>query len=427
MAGTESVNGEGPPLSPALAGTLRVLWSWGEPGGCRIQDARRGDDQRDDAAVIERMLVFPSGKAGRFMVSDASARATTRLLTSHNGIRLRRRAAQRRAVAAASTLPATRRLVADRIHLVAPDGADLGRERRAELSFPTHVRQVLGEPDALLALGLRDIEYHHSKPTLQMYDEHGTPLAYAKLGWSDSTAVLVRHEIEALRRLAARGPLTGVAAAGLVHHAEWSGHPYLLLDPLPDRIRSLGTRDTPAAAARAVAGRVTRCQVAESPWWAELVVRSESVGRGTELARLAADGLAGLARDIGDQRWDFGAWHGDWTWWNVGRADGTVYAWDWEHAGDCAPVGFDDVHWSISKDLQMSHLDLPVALERAVREPTLSGAVDPGLLLRAYLVEMAVRSCEVSRSADQPPTELHDGLLAALSAGPGTVGGSGSR
>jgi hypothetical protein len=41
----------------------------------------------------------------------------------------------------------------------------------------------------------------------------------------------------------------------------------------------------------------------------------------------------------------FGTWHGDWSPWNLGHADGRLVVWDWEHSTDGVPVGFDVLHF----------------------------------------------------------------------------------
>src|SRR3546814_14132557 len=41
-----------------------------------------------------------------------------------------------------------------------------------------------------------------------------------------------------------------------------------------------------------------------------------------------------------------GVAHGDWGPWNLAVAAGELVVWDWEHAIDQAPLGFDLVHWA---------------------------------------------------------------------------------
>lgn len=389
-----------------LAGTMRLLWSCGTEGGCDVV----GTSSATTGPVLDTLLVLPSVRRGRFLVSDAAPGPTARVLASHNGIRSRRRAALRAGLARYLRSGLPRTLVGDRVRVTAsPALADAGA-----VSFPARLRQLVDTPEALVALGVRDLDYPHAKPTVGLFTAHGAPLAYAKLGWSVTTADLVRHEAAALRRLEGRGRIPGLRAAALRLEGEWAGHPFVLLEPLPPDVRSLPRDRPPYDAMRAVAGQVHTGPVGASAWWAELVRRSAALAASSELATAVARASDVLIDRSAGRDWDWGAWHGDWTWWNVGRASGTVYAWDWEHAADCAPLGFDDLHWGISRDRQLEGRPLEVALQRSRGLPAMSAAGQPELLLLAYLTEMGVRSCEVARGTDGEPVSLNDGLLDAL-------------
>jgi hypothetical protein len=154
--------------------------------------------------------------------------------------------------------------------------------------------------------------------------------------------------------------------------------------------------------------------VLDSPWWAELVSRHAALAA-SELTQVVTAALESLRGRLGEVEWDFGAWHGDWTWWNMGVSSGIIHVWDWEHCADSAPFGFDDLHWSISHDVQVRGLRLAQAIGRTRVIAAQSQGVSAALML-AYLTELAVRSAEVSATRGGEPLELHAGLRDALNA-----------
>lgn len=271
----------------------------------------------------------------------------------------------------------------------------------------------MGDPTALLAVGVRQLADHHAKPVFHLFTSDGTPEAYAKLGWSDATAPLVLHETAALQTLQKQGLPPGLRGPRLGHAGQWDGHPYLVLDPLPEDVRSLTSWESPRWASRALAGKSWRSVLPESEWYRALRQRLDSLGSGSsalaEVAHRAASAVG--ARTV---EWDFGAWHGDWAWWNVAESGGQLHVWDWEHSAPCAPLGFDDLHWDISADLKLRRLPLSDAVARAGTDLAARGVPQADTFLMAYMTEMAVRSCEVSRYAPGPPVDLHAGLLDEL-------------
>ena len=396
---------------------LRILWGYGRPGG---PDVTTSATAPDGWVPVERLLAMPSSRASKFLVSDAPARPAQRLLTSYNAIRMRRTAWQRRALGLYLRSGLPRGPVGDSVTLVARTG-QASAENLAAVSFPAHLRALIGDPDALLAVGIRQLDDHHAKPTFQLFTSGGEPEAYAKLGWSRPTAPLVRHESEVLQRLEKQGLPTGVLASRPTHIGDWDGHPYLVMEPLPADVRSLTSWDSPRWASRALAGRTWRSPLLESPWHQELLRRLRSLDRtSSEIAeaahRAAAVVASRAARSEARSNVEFGAWHGDWTWWNLAQSSAGLHVWDWEHSEEAAPLGFDDLHWSISVDLKLRRIPLHEAVVRARQQLSEQGQADPDLFLLAYLAEMAVRTCEVSLHGPGSPVELHAGLLEELRA-----------
>ena len=77
-----------------------------------------------------------------------------------------------------------------------------------------------------------------------------------------------------------------------------------------------------------------------------------STGRtsaGASRGHPAADGILGAVVDhvearSGDAVLPFGAWHGDFTPWNMARTPAGIYVWDWERSAP-APLGLDLLHF----------------------------------------------------------------------------------
>ena len=48
-----------------------------------------------------------------------------------------------------------------------------------------------------------------------------------------------------------------------------------------------------------------------------------------------------------DPELGFGAWHGDWTRWNMASTSAGLLLWDWERFTRPVPVGFDPLHYGL--------------------------------------------------------------------------------
>jgi hypothetical protein len=388
---------------PRVVSMLELLWSVGRDPGLRVASSPGGVQ---GGQVAERLLLMPRHRF-RYLVSDAPRAETARILASYNGIRLRRRAAQRALVAGYVRSGLPTRAVSRRIHIVSV--SRLEEEALSALSFPAHLRALLGEPRASVAVGLRELD-HHSKPTVQLFGDEGTPLAHAKLGWSPSTAMMVRRETSALQRFATQGIARGIRAAGLLTSGDWGGHPYLVVEPLPVGVKVIDPASPPYEASRAIAGRHEETPFTESAWWHALERRVPREPRPREVLAAAARAAMHQMRGRGTAPvWEFGAWHGDWVPWNVAKADGQVYAWDWEHFAECAPIGFDDLHWMISAAIYFEDRSLSEAIA-VVR----GRAMADDQILLGYLVEMAARTLDLASLWNEEPVELHAGLAEVL-------------
>ena len=212
------------------------------------------------------------------------------------------------------------------------------------------------------------------KPVVQLLDGAGRTFGYAKIGVNPLTRSLVRTEAEALATIGARS-LRTLRAPGLLHHGEWRELSVIVQaalavtssGPVPDDRLSAAmvevsqdasAGDVPAAANPYVDGLRERLDQVATP-------------RGRWL-RSALDAWVSGAGD-GD-RLRLGAWHGDWTPWNMAFADDVLSVWDWERYESGVPAGYDALHCS-SQAVIMSRAQTPqVAIESLL-------AAAPGLLV----------------------------------------------
>ena len=138
------------------------------------------------------------------------------------------------------------------------------------------------------------------------------------------------------------------------HRGQWHGAEILVLEPLPTgrATRASGELRSAAMLEIAAIGGLQRARLAGSPYLHDLRRGLAALGeRGAPLAR----SLDTLAARAGDTPLAFGAWHGDWTQWNMAPHGGTLLAWDWERFATGVPVGFDALHFHVQDAITARH------------------------------------------------------------------------
>lgn len=271
--------------------------------------------------------------------------------------------------------------------------------------------QVLAEPDAATietelsaAVGQEIVAALHMgparatrKPVFQLLTPDGRTVAFAKLGTTELTARLVRDEAAALGRLHEAG-LRTVRVPRVLHLGTWRDAPLLVQEALPvwERRPRLDP-DRLAAAMSEVAystgGRTE--ELAEGPG-AAIAARVADLPERPERGVLL-DALRRIRESSAGVKAVTGAWHGDWTRWNMAPATDRLLVWDWERFADGVPVGFDALHHRLQDEIHgkgrgadagaatllasadglLGRMDVPAAARRAVT----------GL----YLIELATR------------------------------------
>jgi hypothetical protein len=313
---------------------------------------------------------------------------------------------------------AGRALLRGRLSIEVPAGTE---------TIESYLREALGR-DLRISMHLTSARANR-KPVLQLLTPDGQAAGFAKIGVSPLTRSLVRAEHEALTRLGAAG-LTRLTVPAVLHYGSWQGLSVLVLSPLPAWRHRTALRDGQLATAMAevagVAGIVTG-PLAASGYWQALGERLAAAGD-TEDRDALLRALAAAVRGAGRAVLSFGAWHGDWTPWNMASGRSGLMVWDWERFTAGVPVGFDPLHYWLQAQVISGRRDPRQAAADCVqRAPGLLAplAVAPDqarLTAMAYLADLSARYL-IDRQADTVPVLGAPGrwLIPALAAAAGRL------
>lgn len=263
-------------------------------------------------------------------------------------------------------------------------------------SIETYLQRVIGH-DIRVSIRLGPARANR-KPVLHLLTTAGEPVGFAKIGFNPLTRDLVRAERASLNWLhGAR--LSGVIAPRVMHHGPWHDLDVLVVSALP-----VWHRRSPVTAARLCAamdsvGRLGGLHRGPQPANAYLQnLRARLAGAAEGPERMALQlALATLAAPVRDADLTYGAWHGDWTPWNMASTRHGLLVWDWERFAVGAPFGFDALHYWLQNEVGPTHRD-PLAassacLERAgqLLAPFGIGAAQARVTAVLYLADLATR------------------------------------
>ena len=217
-------------------------------------------------------------------------------------------------------------------------------------SLRQHLGDVFGEPvDFSLGLGTARA---NRKPVLQVFDARGRSLAFVKVGDTELTESLVRAEAASLGRLAEVDLPSTLEVPSLLHFGVWEGAVLLAMTSLETTPWQRPRRQFTVPGAemsRLHDAFVDRAPgpLEEMALWGSMARALESLSALPERERLgeALDALAALAAD---RPLLAGAWHGDWTPWNMSRRRGRLQLWDWERLETGVPPGLDACHYGVN-------------------------------------------------------------------------------
>lgn len=306
--------------------------------------------------TIAEYVVVPDARRPRLLVPVGSRRIAAAAVRRYTEPQSRLSRLKRDAVVAALRTGASAVLLRDRVRITGSGTAD---------TVEAYLRAALGV-DLALSVHIGPARANR-KPVLQLLAPDGSTLGFAKLGTGPLTRRLVRAETAALTALA-HVDLRHLTVPRVLHAGRWQGHQVLVQQALPIwRPRSALAPDRLAAAMREVAGccGIASGWLGTSPYWAELRNRLADVAEHDEGRQLGVAARSLHAR-AGDIALRYGAWHGDWTPWNMAALPEALLVWDWERFTPGVPLGFDALHHDLQRRLQRTS-DAAAAVDETVR------------------------------------------------------------
>jgi hypothetical protein len=259
-------------------------------------------------------------------------------------------------------------------------------------SLRSYLSEVLGEEVTFsISVGTARV---NRKPILQIFNAQGRTLAYAKLGDRAEALEDVQAEAVALRRIEGRLPAR-LEVPAVLHTGTWRETFVMLLTPL--RI-SMWQRPGGQMAVPTTEMLMLSEAFAEPDQRFEESALRADLQRGLEVLddQTLRDQLAALlpALDLlaPDHALRVGAWHGDWTSWNMARARDRVLLWDWERFETGVLQGLDHCHFLVNAHTRRHGFDATTIL-RALRDvqPVGQAPDAAAVTVAAYLARLALR------------------------------------
>lgn len=183
------------------------------------------------------------------------------------------------------------------------------------------------------------------KPVLQLLDGSGRTFGYAKIGVNPLTTSLVAGEARALGEMGRRS-LSSVRVPSVVFHGDWQGLEILVQSALDVTASGHAPAGVLSAAMVEVCGdpdQLTAVPAASNSYVDGLAIRLDLVKtpRGQWLRSAVVSWVAAAGVD---EQLRLGAWHGDWTPWNMAYDGRDLSVWDWERYEEGVPAGYDALH-----------------------------------------------------------------------------------
>ncbi|HEY6740081.1 MAG TPA: hypothetical protein VI076_14660 [Actinopolymorphaceae bacterium] len=372
----------------ALMAATSVMW----PAPAEVEFASGRERRfRSGGRLVREFLVLPSARSPRLVVpAETSGAGREALRRSSQDLTTARRLA--RAVLSVG-FPVVRRTFPDRLRVTTP--ADTRRDSVDALD--THLSELLGH-EVLVSFGVGSPRANR-KPVLQVHRADGETVGFAKLGTTPVTRELVRGEAAALAAYwSVDPPAVRLEVPRVLHAGTWRDVELLLLSPLRPRSRRPERRtDVPVDAMHELATRwgTTRRALAETPFWKAI----------REIPALEPVASAVEAR-YGHTVLPFGAWHGDWTPWNMSWDGDRVLLWDFERFATGVPLGLDAAHHRFQTALRRHGESGAAAL--------VTGAADDDPTTLVYLCELGRRWVLASTPPEGEPLRRRTAWLLSL-------------
>jgi hypothetical protein len=394
-----------PDLGTGLDWATRLLF----PAGPAVRRMTSGEALPAGFTPAGSYLVLPRAADPRLIVPLGRPAVTGAVLRRRDDATSVRARLGKTALAAGLRLGLTQRLLRDRVELAVR--ADLSADQRAGALLVEHLRAVLGRSDLEMAVILGPVRLNR-KPVLQLLSGDGTVLGYVKAAWNELTRGLVANEAAVLADLEARPP-AAFTAPRLLHHGPWGELEMVIASPLPhtDRPQEAHRSQPPMEVLAEIARRQGTSErlLTESPYWES--VRSRAPAAVVSVVDRLEKRFAGTSMR-------FGAWHGDFTPWNMARLSEGVYLWDWERAAPSVPLGLDLCHFLFQSVCRYEGRNAAEAVEISrQRTPDLLPLIDADphsedALWSCYRLELLMRYEEASRAGVlERRSRIHSGIL----------------
>jgi hypothetical protein len=366
-----------PATARALLDTVASFWPEAQ---VRIGRSRPGEA---DVAFP----VVPDLRRPRMLLPAARGPATGSLLRFSTALGARETATRLATAAVARTL-GPRALGADQV--VVRGGGD---------SLAGHLADLLGDPVSFsVTIGTARA---NRKPILQVFAPDGRCVAFAKVG---DTAVASGHvlgEADALRRIEGRlGEEFEVPR--VLSLTTWRGQTVLLITPLatrPQDPRHAGRAPVAEMQSFTEAFAEGSAALPEVPQWAGLRATVDGLADRALAGEFGA-GLDRIEALAAGAELPVGAWHGDWTAWNMARRPGVLQLWDFERFATGVLSGLDPFHYTLNHAVRAAGLGVDVALAGAREGLRQVGDTPRQRLLGA--VHLAAVGLRYAGQAEQP-------------------------
>lgn len=293
----------------------------------------------DAGAPGEPYVMVPSGQNPAALVPRRPRRAAASAIRNHKSSAGRRDQVKFGILAAAARLGAADLL---------PSRRTLREGTGPDESIAAYLRHVL-DREVVVSL-YASAPRANRKPVLQLLSGDGRGFGFAKVGLSSLASNLVRAETRALEQLGL-ADFDGLVVPRVLHQGEWRGHPVLVQQTVGDGSGSGAASDVqrPMSELARKFGSQTH-PVAGSPYVVALRSRLTSLPESPS-AHVLQKSLAALTLTGRDDAVELGAWHGDWTPWNMTMKSGRALVWDWERFELGVPVGFDAIHYRLQQSI----------------------------------------------------------------------------
>lgn len=359
--------------------------------------------------AVEQYAVLPTVSAPKLLAPVGHQRSAAAALRAYGAARSPHSRLARRAMAVTMRSG----VLDSRPRLIVSVDARVPRPRWHEVLLTEHLRRAVDKPDAIAVMEVRPLN-PNAKPTVQLFDATGVPVAYVKLGTTTATKELVRREAAALT--AVKGSLTTVLVPEMLGAGEWHDTSYAMGGALPLDIRRWSGRpeDTDAALRDIVASGTTSVSTfADSAHAAQMRADIAAATQHPDVASALGAWLERLAENPTPLQ--LGRTHGDWIPDNLGQSRAGLAVWDWEHSIDDAPVGSDLLHWHFKQGMDAGGLLAAVAAVEAATPSLRLLGVPPQareLVASLYLLHAFVRRLRLAVGGGGWNARWYPGLIA---------------